>query len=68
MTTTRREFLRNCGFVGATVAGSSLIPTMALADGNKKRKELTMYGPPVGPSVTLATRQKREQSPVWLKT
>lgn len=54
MATTRREFLHNCGFVGATVASSSLIPGMAFADGNKNRKELTMYGPPVGPSVTLA--------------
>ncbi len=54
MSKSRRAFLRDCGLVGATIAGGSMIPGMAFAQQSKKRKELTMYGPPVGPSVTLA--------------
>lgn len=54
MMKTRRAFLRNCGSVGAAVAGGSLFPGIAFAKENKKRKQLTMYGPPVGPSVMLA--------------
>lgn len=53
MSKTRREFLRDCGLFGAMVAGSSLLPGMAFAN-QSKRKQLTIYGPPVGPSVTLA--------------
>ncbi len=54
MSTTRRQFLRNCGLVGAVTAGSSIIPGMAFAQSGPIRKELTMYGPPVGLSVPLA--------------
>ncbi|CCN84592.1 putative ABC-type nitrate/sulfonate/bicarbonate transport systems, periplasmic component [Vibrio nigripulchritudo SFn27] len=54
MNTTRRAFLRHCGLAGAAAVGTSLIPAMAFAKESQKRKQLTMYGPPVGPSVTLA--------------
>ncbi|PJC86670.1 ABC transporter substrate-binding protein [Vibrio sp. HA2012] len=54
MSKTRRQFLRDCGLVGATVAGSSLFPGFAFAGGKTIRQDLTMYGPPAGPSVILA--------------
>jgi len=54
MNNNRRDFLRGCGYLGVAAAGTSLLPGLAFADERKKRKQLTMYGPPVGPSVTLA--------------
>ncbi len=54
MSKTRRQFLRDCGIVSAIIAGGTMLPSIAMASPKSKRKTLTMYGPPVGPSVTLA--------------
>lgn len=54
MNKTRRQFIRDCGLLSGAVASSALIPSFSYASTNSKRKALTMYGPPVGPSVTLA--------------
>jgi len=54
MSKTRRQFLRDCSLVGATVASSTMLPNFAMANQKSTRQTLTMYGPPVGPSVTLA--------------
>jgi NitT/TauT family transport system substrate-binding protein len=60
MSNTRREFLRQCGWVGAAVAGSSLFSGLGYAQEAPKRQALTLYGPPVGPSVTLAHAAKTD--------
>ncbi len=54
MNRTRRQFLRDCSVAGTFAAGSSLFPSLTLAQSKSTRKQLTMYGPPVGLSVPLA--------------
>ncbi|WED23842.1 ABC transporter substrate-binding protein [Vibrio sp. JC009] len=54
MSKTRREFIRDCSLLGATVAAGSLFPGLAFATQNTPRKELTIYGPPADPSLPLA--------------
>lgn len=55
MSKTRRQFLCDCGVMSTALIGSSLFPSMVFSkEGKKIREKLTMYGPPVSLSVTLA--------------
>ncbi|WED23916.1 ABC transporter substrate-binding protein [Vibrio sp. JC009] len=54
MSKTRRQFIRDCGLLSATIAAGSLFPGLAFAGQNNSRKALTMYGPPADPSLPLA--------------
>jgi len=51
MNQTRRRFLYNCGLAGAAALAGATLPGAALA---APRRNLTMYGPPAGPSVIQA--------------
>ena len=54
MRKTRRQFLCDCGLMGITVAGASMLSGVVMGAESQRRKTLTMYGPPAGLSVTLA--------------
>ncbi|MBL1422210.1 MAG: ABC transporter substrate-binding protein [Alphaproteobacteria bacterium] len=50
--TNRREFLNHLGASAAALAATSALPNMAFAA--DKMNSINLYGPPVGPSVTLS--------------